>query len=90
MNTKSGYFLEDDISAFDASFFNLSSETASAMDPQMRLQLESVYEATEDGKLKLHLETETSPCTNVRYTSWSATRTARRYQDFGICWMFRP
>jgi acyl transferase domain-containing protein len=50
-NTKGGYFLQDDISAFDASFFNLSSETASAMDPQMRLQLESVYEATEDGKL---------------------------------------
>lgn len=53
MNTKGGYFLEDDVSAFDASFFNLSSETASAMDPQMRLQLESVYEATEDGKLDL-------------------------------------
>ena len=49
MNAQGGYFLKDDISAFDASFFNLSAETASAMDPQMRLQLESVYEATEDG-----------------------------------------
>lgn len=51
MNVKGGYFIEDDISAFDAPFFNFSCETASAMDPQMRLQLESVYETTEDGKL---------------------------------------
>jgi acyl transferase domain-containing protein len=51
MNVKGGYFIADDISAFDAPFFSFSSETASAMDPQMRLQLESVYEATEDGTL---------------------------------------
>ncbi|KAI0116097.1 polyketide synthase [Hypoxylon sp. NC0597] len=48
-----GYFLEEDVALFDAAFFNLSADVASAMDPQIRLLLESVYEATEDAGIPL-------------------------------------
>jgi hypothetical protein len=37
------------VGLFDAGFFNLSADAASAMDPQLRLLLESVNEAFEDG-----------------------------------------
>ncbi|KAK2756655.1 polyketide synthase [Arachnomyces sp. PD_36] len=42
-----GHFLAEDVYAFDASFFNMSVETAMSMDPAVRLQLESVFEAFE-------------------------------------------
>lgn len=48
-NAKYGYFLDQDISQFDAGFFNISGNEAKAMDPQQRLLLEVVYEALEDG-----------------------------------------
>nr|A0A3G1DJH7.1 RecName: Full=Squalestatin tetraketide synthase; Short=SQTKS; AltName: Full=Highly reducing polyketide synthase 1; Short=HR-PKS 1; AltName: Full=Squalestatin S1 biosynthesis cluster protein pks1 [Phoma sp. MF5453]AMY15057.1 tetraketide synthase MF-SQTKS [Phoma sp. MF5453] len=48
-----GHFLEEDPSLFDASFFNLSAEAAKTMDPQFRLQLESVYEAMESAGITL-------------------------------------
>ncbi|CAI7648491.1 unnamed protein product [Penicillium glandicola] len=46
---RGGHFLEEDLGLFDAAFFNFSTETASTLDPQFRLQLESVYEALENG-----------------------------------------
>ena len=49
-NAKYGYFLDQDLGNFDASFFNISGKEAEAMDPQQRLLLEVVYEALEDGK----------------------------------------
>ena len=49
-NAKYGYFLDQDISQFDAGFFNISGKEAEAMDPQQRILLEVVYEALEDGK----------------------------------------
>nr|ALQ32969.1 putative polyketide synthase [Fusarium sp. NRRL 25184] len=48
MHVRAGYFLKQDVGEFDAAFFNLSAETAASMDPQFRLQLESVYEALEN------------------------------------------
>ncbi|KAE8384250.1 putative polyketide synthase [Aspergillus alliaceus] len=48
-----GYFLDDDIACFDAAFFNLASDVASGLDPQARLLLETVYEATEDAGIPL-------------------------------------
>ena len=42
--------MKEDIGLFDAHFFNLSAETAAALDPQFRLQLESTYEALESGR----------------------------------------
>ncbi|KAK4508764.1 hypothetical protein PRZ48_002503 [Zasmidium cellare] len=51
INAAGAHFINADVSRFDASFFNFTYEAASTMDPQIRLQLESVFEATEDGKL---------------------------------------
>nr|ALQ32817.1 putative polyketide synthase [Fusarium commune] len=48
MHVRAGYFLKEDLGNFDAAFFSLSAETAASMDPQFRLQLESVYEALEN------------------------------------------
>lgn len=45
---RGGHFLEEDVAAFDAAFFNISSSEAEAMDPQQRIQLEVVYEALEN------------------------------------------
>ncbi|KAF2084022.1 beta-ketoacyl synthase, partial [Saccharata proteae CBS 121410] len=54
-NVRGGNFLKEDIALSDAAFFNFSNvtETASTMDPQYRLQLESVYEALENAGIKL-------------------------------------
>ena len=51
-NAKYGYFLNQDLSLFDAGFFNISGREAEAMDPQQRILLEVVYEALEDGMLR--------------------------------------
>ncbi|KAK8107122.1 uncharacterized protein PG998_009135 [Apiospora kogelbergensis] len=53
LSMKGGFFLRDDPGAFDPSFFNLSAEVAAAMDPQIRIQLEVVYEALESAGLPL-------------------------------------
>ncbi|KAL8714476.1 MAG: hypothetical protein Q9225_006581, partial [Loekoesia sp. 1 TL-2023] len=48
-----GHFLKEDVAQFDACCFNLTADVASAMDPQIRLLLEIVYEATEDAGIPL-------------------------------------
>ncbi|KAI8622911.1 hypothetical protein F5Y19DRAFT_483291 [Xylariaceae sp. FL1651] len=50
-HAKGAHFMNEDVGLFDAAFFNFSAEMASAMDPQFRLQLESAYEALENGQL---------------------------------------
>ncbi|KAK3399711.1 putative polyketide synthase [Sordaria brevicollis] len=52
-NVIGGHFMKEDIGLFDAHFFNLSAETAAALDPQFRLQLESTYEALESAGITL-------------------------------------
>ncbi|KAK3991082.1 putative polyketide synthase [Cladorrhinum sp. PSN332] len=52
-NVVGGHFLNEDVGLFDAQFFNLPAETAAALDPQFRLQLESTYEALESAGLSL-------------------------------------
>ncbi|KAF2753079.1 putative polyketide synthase [Pseudovirgaria hyperparasitica] len=52
-NVEGGYFLEEDVSYFDLSFFSFSAEVAACMDPQIRIQLELVYEALEDAGIPL-------------------------------------
>ncbi|KAH9863177.1 hypothetical protein IAQ61_009454 [Plenodomus lingam] len=53
MVTKHGFFLQDDISQFDAKFFGISSTEAHAMDPQQRLFLMMAYEALEDAAIPI-------------------------------------
>ncbi|KAL4734357.1 hypothetical protein BDV11DRAFT_174852 [Aspergillus similis] len=53
VHVRGGHFLEQDLGLFDAQFFSFSAETASSMDPQIRLQLESVYEALENAGITL-------------------------------------
>ncbi|KAI9741637.1 MAG: polyketide synthase [Cirrosporium novae-zelandiae] len=48
LNLRGGHFLKDGITRFDAPFFNLTAEEARSMDPQLRLQLETSYEALEN------------------------------------------
>ncbi|RWA09000.1 hypothetical protein EKO27_g6114 [Xylaria grammica] len=48
-----GHFLEEDVSLFDAAFFSFSADVAAAMDPQVRLLLEAVYEATENAGIPI-------------------------------------
>ncbi|KAJ6119127.1 hypothetical protein N7523_003407 [Penicillium sp. IBT 18751x] len=52
-HVKGAHFLDEDIGLFDAAFFNYSAETAAALDPQFRIQLESVYEALENAGLTI-------------------------------------
>ncbi|ORX81340.1 ketoacyl-synt-domain-containing protein, partial [Basidiobolus meristosporus CBS 931.73] len=48
-NVRTGYFLEEDPTTFDANFFSVSPYEAKAIDPQQRLLMEVVYEALENG-----------------------------------------
>lgn len=49
MSPRGGHFVKGDISAFDAPFFKMSGIEAKAMDPQLRLLLETTYHAFESG-----------------------------------------
>lgn len=48
---KHGYFLEQDVSVFDAPFFSMTAKEAAGMDPMKRLLLEVSYEGFENGEL---------------------------------------
>lgn len=52
-NAPYAYFLQEDLRPFDSSFFNIQSNEADSMDPQQRLLLETVYEAVENGGMRI-------------------------------------
>ncbi|KAL3475924.1 hypothetical protein BJX99DRAFT_259001 [Aspergillus californicus] len=52
-NVRKAYFLAENVAAFDAAFFKVSSNEAQAIDPQQRLVLETVYESVEAAGLRL-------------------------------------
>ncbi|KAI0382397.1 hypothetical protein F5Y04DRAFT_45677 [Hypomontagnella monticulosa] len=51
--THSGHFLKDNTSSFDVAFSNLPVDKTGVTDPQVRLLLESVYQATEDAGIPI-------------------------------------
>ncbi|KAM7211644.1 hypothetical protein V8F06_012970 [Rhypophila decipiens] len=53
IHANGGYFISEDVGAFDVSFFNMSADAAAAMDPQLRLQLEVTFEALESAGIPL-------------------------------------
>ncbi|PTB70249.1 polyketide synthase [Trichoderma citrinoviride] len=50
-NNQGGYFMNGDLSTFDAPFFHITKQEAEAMDPQQRHLLECTYEALENAGL---------------------------------------
>ncbi|KAM4059160.1 KR domain-containing protein [Hirsutella rhossiliensis] len=54
IHSRGGHFLKEDVSLFDAPFFNLPVELAKATDPQLRLLLETAFEALESAGLRLN------------------------------------
>ncbi|KAF2119426.1 hypothetical protein BDV96DRAFT_642451 [Lophiotrema nucula] len=52
-NVDKGYFLEENIREFDASFFNIAPKEAETIDPQHRILLETVYEGLDDAGLSM-------------------------------------
>jgi hypothetical protein len=53
-NPVGGNFLKEDIAAFDAPFFSLTSQEATSMDPQQRILLECTFEALDNAGIPKH------------------------------------
>ncbi|OGM48922.1 polyketide synthase [Aspergillus bombycis] len=53
INVEGGHFLAQDVTLFDAPFFNMTSDEAAAMDPQQRLLLEVTYEGFENAGIPM-------------------------------------
>ncbi|GKZ39651.1 type I Iterative Polyketide synthase (PKS), partial [Aspergillus brasiliensis] len=53
INVHGGHFLAEDVSLFDAPFFNMTGDEVAAMDPQQRLLLEVTYEGLENAGISL-------------------------------------
>nr|OQO23245.1 hypothetical protein B0A51_12846 [Rachicladosporium sp. CCFEE 5018] len=52
-NVRHSYFLEENIHAFDATFFGIKPSEADCIDPQHRILLETVFEALSNARQKL-------------------------------------
>jgi acyl transferase domain-containing protein len=53
-NQTGGGYIDRDLAAFDAAFFNIPAAEANGLDPQQRIHLETAYEALENAGLPLH------------------------------------
>jgi hypothetical protein len=53
-NARGGNFLQCDLTAFDAPFFNFTAQEATSLDPQQRLLLECTFEALESAGIPKH------------------------------------
>ncbi|KAJ6184264.1 hypothetical protein N7519_005565 [Penicillium mononematosum] len=52
-NVKTGCFLAEDVSLFDAPFFSMTAQEAAGMDPMQRLMLEVAYESLENAGIPM-------------------------------------
>ncbi|KAL2755347.1 hypothetical protein ACRALDRAFT_1033350 [Sodiomyces alcalophilus JCM 7366] len=73
ISVKYGYFLQQDVSHFDAPFFSTTAKEAAAMDPMKRLLLEVSYESIENAGIPM---LSLRDIYNVGHTSASATSEA--------------
>jgi acyl transferase domain-containing protein len=53
LSCRGGHFLEGDVAAFDAPFFNITAQEAKAMDPTARMLLEVTYESFENAGIPI-------------------------------------
>ncbi|KAF1935948.1 ketoacyl-synt-domain-containing protein [Clathrospora elynae] len=53
-NQIGGGYIDRDLAAFDAAFFNIPTQEANALDPQQRIQLETAYEALESAGIAVN------------------------------------
>ncbi|KAF9883547.1 hypothetical protein FE257_003186 [Aspergillus nanangensis] len=83
VNVEGGHFLTEDVSLFDAPFFNMTSDEAAAMDPQQRLLLEVAYEGLENDYTDLLLrDPERIPMYQCTNSGQSRAMTANRISYF--------
>ncbi|KAG6017415.1 Type I Iterative PKS [Claviceps lovelessii] len=62
---RGAHLLKEDVSAFDAPFFSVTSDDAQAIDPQQRMLLEVSYEALENAGLRKEDISGTDTCVYV-------------------------
>ncbi|KAI8284743.1 Compactin diketide synthase [Colletotrichum sp. SAR11_57] len=53
MSVRTGHFLKEDVSRFDAPFFSFTATEADCLDPQQRMLLEGTYRALENAGISL-------------------------------------
>lgn len=78
-NHRGGYFIDQNLDAFEPSFFGISGEEAKAMDPQQRIQLEIAYEALENAGIPKEALPESD--TAVYVASFSRDYDRLMYKD---------
>lgn len=52
-DVQESYFLDEDVTAFDNSFFNIQAAEADSLDPQQRILLETVFDSLVDAGLPM-------------------------------------
>ncbi|KAK5653765.1 hypothetical protein OQA88_7922 [Cercophora sp. LCS_1] len=78
-NFSHAYFLQDDVSKFDARFFGIPSAEATGVDPQQRLVLEVAYEAIEDAGIPV--ESLRGSATSVHMATFARDYDRMGYKD---------
>ncbi|KAF3768164.1 polyketide synthase [Cryphonectria parasitica EP155] len=59
-SVRGGHFIKEDLSLFDADFFNISPTEAAAMDPMQRWLLEAAYQALQNSGISMEAVSGTS------------------------------
>jgi len=83
MNTKGGYFLNEDIRNFDNGFFGINNIEATYMDPQQRKLLEVCYECFESAGAPLEdISGSNTACYVGTFTTDYITMQAKSSDNF--------